>query len=78
MKPKQTHPLDEKTRGGKVRPATVRKLAKDGTSWTPTERLKRDKLMRQFMRTGRKGAQVSSGNSPEYEEGYSLIDWDKE
>lgn len=78
MKAPKKHPLDEKTRGGKVRPATVRKLAKDGTSWTPTERLKRDKLMRQFMRTGRKGAQVSSGNSPAYEEGYALINWSEE
>lgn len=78
MSSKQKHPLDEKTRGGKVRSAAQRKLAKDGKTWTPTERLKRDQLMRQFMRTGRKGAQVSAGNSEAFREGYDQINWRKD
>lgn len=78
MNHRQHHPLDAKSRQPKVRSATIRKLAKDGTSWTPTEALKRDKLMRQFMRTGRKGAQVTAGNSPEYREGYDKIDWSRD
>ena len=71
------HPLDKKSHPKRpnIRGASVRKLGKDGPSWTPTEKLKRDRLMRQFMRTGRKGAQVSAGNSPEYMANYDLIDW---
>lgn len=73
MKPKQTHPLNERT--GKLRSASMRKLAKDGTSWTPTEKLKRNRLMKQFAKHGRKGYEVSSGNSEAYRAGYDLIDW---
>lgn len=72
-----THPLDKKSnpKAPNARQAQGRKLAKDGKTWTPTEKLKRDKLLRQFMRTGRKGAQVASGASPEYRAGYDGIDW---
>lgn len=79
MSAKQPHPLDSKSSASRpnVRSASVRKLGKDGASWTPTEKLRRDKLMRQFMRAGRKGAQVSAGNSPAYMAGYDGIDWSK-
>lgn len=56
-----------------VRSAEARKLAKDGTTWTPTERVRRDKLMRQFVRNGRKGVEVSSGNSAAYADGWQRI-----
>lgn len=64
------HPLDERTRGGKVRSASMRKLAGDGKSWTPTEERKRNQLMRQFMKHD-----VPLANSSEYQVGYDAIDW---
>lgn len=73
---RQRHPLDAKSKQPKVRSASMRKLAKDGTSWTPTERLKRDRLMKQFAKKGRKGYGLS-GNSPEYQRNYDAIDWGK-
>lgn len=74
-----THYLDIKSdpKSPRVRSASLRKSGKDGTNWTPTERLKKNKAMKQFMRTGRKGAEVSSGNSEAYQANYDLIDWGK-
>lgn len=74
-----SHILDQKSgpKSPRVRSASLRKLGKDGTTFTPTERLKRNKAMKQFMRTGRKGSEVSSGNSEEYQRNYDLIDWGK-
>ena len=59
----------------RVRSPSMRKLGKDGTTLTPTERYKKDKLMRQFCRTKRKGVEVASGNSEEYRRNWDLIDW---
>ncbi len=72
---KQAHPLDVRSSPARptVRSASMRKLGKDGTSWTPTEQLKRNRLLRQFTRTGRKGSEVSSGNSEAYKEGWERI-----
>lgn len=74
---RKTHPLDAKSSPARptVRAGPMRKLGKDGTSWTPTEQRKRNQLLRQFTRTGRKGGEVSSGNSEAYREGYDAIDW---
>lgn len=68
------HPLDGHSPASRpsVRSASLRKLAKDGTSWTPTEQRKRDALMRQFTKAG-KGVAVRSGNSPEYQEGWERV-----
>lgn len=62
------HPLDEKTGG--LRSPTIRKLAKDGTTWTPTEQRTRDKCLRQFCAAGRKGVEVTSGNSEAFKRGW--------
>lgn len=70
----QSHPLDQK--GKEVRSASMRKLAKDGKSWTPTEQFKRNKMLKQFCKLGRKGVALSA-NSPEYMAGYEGIDWSK-
>ncbi len=50
----------------------MRKLGKDGTSWTPTEKRKRDRAMRQFSKRN-KGYAI--GISDEYRAGYDAIDW---
>lgn len=50
----------------------MRKLAKDGTTWTPSEAVKRDRLLRQFSKRV-KGYAVAI--SPEFREGYDAIDW---
>lgn len=68
VEPEAPHPLDE-SKGG-VRSPTIRKLARDGTSWTPTEQRTRDRLMKQF--TKLEGA---SGNSEAYRTNFDLIDW---
>ncbi len=65
------HPLEERT--GKIRSATIRKLGKDGSTLTPTEKTQKNKLMRQFSKFGRKGYEVSSGNSAEFREGWDRI-----
>lgn len=65
------HPLNEKSGG--VRSATIRKLAKDGTTWTPTEQRTRDKCLRQFCAAGRKGVEVTSGNSEAFKRGWTLM-----
>jgi hypothetical protein len=69
---KKVHPLDQKTRGKETRPATIRKLAGDGPSWTPTEKRKRDGLLKQFSARA-KGFGV--GISQEYRDRYDEIDW---
>lgn len=46
----------EKARG---KDTSQRKHRLDGTSWTPSERYLKDKLMRQFMRTGEGDGGVS-------------------
>lgn len=66
-----SHPLDE--RSGKVRSASIRKLGKDGPSWTPTEQRTRDRLLKQFARAGRKGYEVSSGNSEAFQDGWLAV-----
>lgn len=71
--PEPPHPLDE--RKGGVRSPHIRKLAKDGTTWTPTEQVTRNRVMKQFCKAGRKGVEVSSGNSEAYKKGYEGIDW---
>ena len=65
------HPLEE--RSGKIRSATIRKLGKDGSTLTPTEKYQKNKVMRQFSRCGRKGYEVSSGNSAAFREGWDRI-----
>jgi hypothetical protein len=67
------HPLDESTGG--VRSASMRKLARDGKTWTPTEERTRDRLLKQFCKAGRKGVEVASGNSEAYKANFDLIDW---
>lgn len=54
-----------------VRSATIRKEARD-PGFTPTEKHRKDRLMRQFM----KGDGVKA-NSPEYIAGYEGIDFSK-
>lgn len=66
--PEAPHPLDE--RKGGVRSPTIRKLAKDGTAWTPTEQVTRNRLMKQFCKL-----EGAAGNSEAYKQGYDLIDW---
>ena len=75
MKPRQTHPLDKKSPASRpnVRSASMRKLGKDGPSFTPTEKRKKDRLMKQFSRMGRKGYEISSGNSQAYQDGWERI-----
>lgn len=70
------HPHDVKTFRKETRAATIRKSARDG-GFTPTEQRKKNQLMKQFSKYGRKGYEVSSGNSPEYRANYDLIDWSK-
>ena len=62
------HPLNSKSGG--LRSPTIRKLAKDGTTWTPTEQVQRDKCLRQFCKAGRKGVEVTAGNSDAYKRGW--------
>lgn len=62
------HPLEERTGG--VRSASMRKLARDGKTWTPTEKRTRDRLMKQFCRL-----ESGGGNSEEYRRRFDLIDW---
>lgn len=69
------HPLDSKSPASRpnVRSASMRKLGKDGPSWTPTEQRAKDKAMRQFCKFGRKGVGASSGNSEAYQEGWERV-----
>lgn len=73
------HPTQKKSPAARpnVRSASIRKLGKDGNSLTPTEQRKKDTLMKQFSKFGRKGYNVSSGSSEEYRANYDLIDWGK-
>lgn len=54
-----------------VRSATIRKEGRD-PGWTPTEKRRRDQLMRQFC----KGDAVKA-SSKEFRDNYDLIDWSK-
>lgn len=72
MTERQKHPLDVRTRGKETRSASIRKLAKDGSTWTPTEARKRDGLLKQFSARN-KGFAV--GISEEYRNNYDGIDW---
>lgn len=65
------HPLNEKSGG--LRSPAIRKLAKDGPSWTPTEQVTRDKCLKQFCKAGRKGVEVSSGNSEAFQRGWDAV-----
>lgn len=53
-----------------VRPATIRRSGKDGASFTPTEKRKKDRLMRQFLKGSQDGPR---GASPEYCSGYDRM-----
>jgi hypothetical protein len=74
MAEKQTHPRDKKSDSSSpnVRSASMRKEGKD-PGWTPSELHKRNRLMKQFCRSGRKGVEVSSGNSEAYMDGWERI-----
>lgn len=76
MTKRKVHPLDvhSSPAAPNVRAASQRKLGKDGTTWTPTEALKRERLMRQFSARN-KGYAV--GISEAFEAGYDGIDWKK-
>lgn len=63
------HPLDE--RSNKLRSATIRKLAPDGKTWTPTESHKRDRLLKQFCKQA-----GPAGTSDAYRDGWERI-WGK-
>lgn len=71
---KQRHPLDFKSSSSRptVRNGSLRKSGRDGTSWTPSERLKRDKLMHQFCRNGRKGVELGNDTTA-YGEGWERV-----
>jgi len=72
MADRKKHPLDQRTRGKETRSASLRKLAHDGPSWTPSEKRKRDRLLKQFSARA-KGYAV--GLSAEYRNNYDSIDW---
>ena len=73
---KQTHPHDTRSHPSRpnVRSGSMRKGGRDG-GFTPTEQLKKNRLMKQFARSGRKGYEVSSGNSEAFRRNFDLIDW---
>lgn len=54
-----------------VRSATIRKEGRD-PGLTPTEKHRKDQLMRQFVR-----GDGAKGTSPEYLANYDAIDWSK-
>lgn len=53
----------------------MRKLGKDGTTLTPTEKAKKDRLMRQFSKRN-KGYAVAISEA--FKENYEKIDWGNE
>lgn len=71
------HPLDKHSnpKAPNVRSASMRKLGKDGNSFTPTEKRKKDKAMRQFSKQ-RKGYAVAISDA--YRVGYDGIHWGDE
>jgi hypothetical protein len=73
-----SHPLDSRSPAARpnVRSASMRKLGKDGTTWTPTEQRKRDQLLKQFTH-GQRGYNLAEGNSEAYRANFELIDWGK-
>lgn len=54
----------------------MRKLGKDGNSFTPTEQRKKNELMRQFMKRTEQYADRDADAA--YRAGYDLIDWGRE
>lgn len=69
----QKHPLDVHTRGKETRTtAHERKLAADGLSYTPSEKRKRDRLMRQFSKQA-KG--YGCAISEQFRDNFDKIDW---
>lgn len=74
MPEKKKHTLDKRSdpKAPNVRHASMRKLGKDGPTLTPTEKAKKDRLMRQFSKRN-KGYAVSI--SQEYRDRYDQIDW---
>ena len=71
-----SHPFDKKSdpKSPNVRNASVRRGAKDG-SLSPTEKLKKSRLMKQFSKVGNKGYEVRSGNSEAFRNNFDAIDW---
>lgn len=55
-----------------IRSPNMRKSGKDGPSWTPTEKVRRDKAMRQFSKQG-KG--YGCGISQTFRDNFDLIRW---
>lgn len=53
-----------------IRSPSMRKEAGDGTSWTPTERRKRDQLLSQYLK-----GDVPLINSKAFQDGYDQIKW---
>lgn len=70
-----THVLNIKSAPSrpKVRSASMRKLSRDGTTWTGTELRQRGECLKQFCRFGRKGVEVSSGSSDAYKDGWERV-----
>lgn len=66
----QLHPTLEKKKWSRT--PHQRKLGKDGASFTPTEKRRRDSLLKQFSKQ-RKGYAVSI--SDEYKSNYDEINW---
>lgn len=77
MTQQKKHLLDIKSdkSNPNVRSASIRKLGKDGTSFTPTEKHKRDRLMKQF--SNQQKGYGTRAITPEYAAGYDAIDWTK-
>lgn len=74
MSEDKTHPHDVRTFRKETRPATIRKNGKDG-SLSPTEQRTKNRLMKQFAKSGRKGYELASGVSKEFRENYDRIKW---
>ncbi len=55
-----------------VRSATIQKGGRDGQGLTPTEKFRKDQLMRQFIK-----GDGEKGNSKAYLENFDKIDWSK-
>jgi hypothetical protein len=68
----KNNPIGSEKPRGKDR--SQRKHREDGKTWTGTEQRLKNKLMRQFMRTGEGGG---AGVSAQFRDNYDLIDWSK-
>lgn len=64
------HPLDQHSHPSNpnVRSASMRKLGPDGASWTPTEKRRKDRLMKQFCK-----GDGPRGNSDAYRDAWDRI-----